>query len=95
MAEIADEAGLDIIGVGEHHGLNFVNSATTTTLAAMAAITKRIRLTSATTLLSTVDPVRTFQEFSTADLVADGRVELIFGRRAFTDNFPPFWFQYE
>ena len=92
MAVIADEAGLDILGVGEHHGLNFVNSATATTLSAMAAITKNIRLTSATTLLSTADPVRTFQEFATADLISGGRVELIFGRGAFTDNFPLFGF---
>lgn len=92
MATIAEESGLDIIGVGEHHGLRYVNSATATTLAAMAAITKRIRLTSSTTLLSTADPVRTFQEFATADLVSNGRVELIFGRGAFTDNFPLFGF---
>jgi len=90
MAKLADEAGLDIIGVGEHHGLGFVNSATATTIAAMAAVTSRIRLTSASTLLSTADPVRTFQEFATADLVSGGRVEIIFGRGAFTDNFPLF-----
>lgn len=92
MARQADDVGLDIIGVGEHHGLGFVNSATATTLAAMGAQTKRIRLTSASTLLSTADPVRTFQEFSTADLVSGGRVEIIFGRGAFTDNFPLFGF---
>ena len=92
MAQIAEEAGLDIIGVGEHHSLKFVNSATATTIAAMAAQTKRIRLTSATTLISTADPVRTFQEFATADLVSGGRVEIIFGRGAFTDNFPLFGF---
>lgn len=92
MAQLADEAGLDIIGVGEHHGLNFVNSATATTLSAMAAVTKRIRLTSATTLLSTADPVRLFQEFATADLVSEGRVEMIVGRGAYTDNFPLFGF---
>lgn len=90
MAKLADEAGLDIIGVGEHHSLGFVNSATATTIAAMAAQTKRIRLTSASTLLSTADPVRTFQEFATADLVSNGRVENIFGRGAFPDNFPLF-----
>ena len=92
MARIADEAGLDILGVGEHHSLKFVNSATATTLSAMAMATKRIRLTSATTLLSTTDPVRTFQEFATADLISGGRIELIFGRGAFTDNFPLFGF---
>ncbi|OEO31027.1 hypothetical protein VW23_018225 [Devosia insulae DS-56] len=93
MAKLADNVGLDVIGVGEHHGLGFVNSATATTIAAMAAVTKRIRLTSASTLLSTADPVRTFQEFSTADLVSGGRVEIIFGRGAFTDNFPLFGFE--
>jgi alkanesulfonate monooxygenase SsuD/methylene tetrahydromethanopterin reductase-like flavin-dependent oxidoreductase (luciferase family) len=92
MALLADEGGLDVIGVGEHHGLGFVNSATATTIAGMAARTKRIRLTSASTLLSTADPVRTFQEFATADLVSGGRVEIIFGRGAFNDNFPLFGF---
>jgi len=92
MAVIADAAGLDIIGVGEHHQLDYVNSATATLIAAMAAVTKRIRFTSASTSISTADPVRTFQEFATADLVSNGRVEIIFGRGAFTDNFPLFGF---
>jgi alkanesulfonate monooxygenase SsuD/methylene tetrahydromethanopterin reductase-like flavin-dependent oxidoreductase (luciferase family) len=90
MAKLADEAGLDVIGVGEHHALRYVNSATATMLSGMAAITKRIRLTSASTLISTADPVRTFQEFATADLVSGGRIEIIFGRGAFLDNFPLF-----
>ena len=93
MARLADDAGLDVIGVGEHHGLNFVNSATATLIAGMAAATRRIRLTSASTLLSTADPVRTFQEFAMADLVSEGRVEIIFGRGAFNDNFPLFGFE--
>jgi alkanesulfonate monooxygenase SsuD/methylene tetrahydromethanopterin reductase-like flavin-dependent oxidoreductase (luciferase family) len=92
MAMIADQAGLDIIGVGEHHQLNYVNSATATIIAAMAAVTKHIRFTSASTSISTADPVRTFQEFATADLVSNGRVEIVFGRGAFTDNFPLFGF---
>jgi alkanesulfonate monooxygenase SsuD/methylene tetrahydromethanopterin reductase-like flavin-dependent oxidoreductase (luciferase family) len=92
MAILADEAGLDIVGVGEHHGAGFVNSATAVTIAAMARATKQIRLTSAVTLLRTADPVRTFQEFATADLISDGRVELIFGRGAFTESFPLFGF---
>ena len=92
MAKFADAASLDVFNVGEHHGATFVNSATAVTLAAMAAVTKRVRLTSAVTLLSTADPVRTYQEFATADLVSDGRIELIFGRGAFTDNFPLFGF---
>ena len=91
-AQMADDWGLDILGIGEHHSLKFVNSATATTLSAMAAITKRIRLTSSTTLLSTADPLRIFQEFATADLISGGRIELIFGRGAFTDNFPLFGF---
>ncbi|WP_238368490.1 LLM class flavin-dependent oxidoreductase [Mesobacterium pallidum] len=92
LARQADAQGLDIVGVGEHHGAGFVNSATAATIAAMAAVTERIRFTSASTLLSTADPVRTFQEFATADLVSGGRVELVFGRGAFTDNFPLFGF---
>jgi alkanesulfonate monooxygenase SsuD/methylene tetrahydromethanopterin reductase-like flavin-dependent oxidoreductase (luciferase family) len=93
LATIADGAGLDILGVGEHHALRYVNSATATLIAAMAAVTKRIRFTSASTSISTADPVRTFQEFATADLVSNGRVELIFGRGAFVDNFPLFGFE--
>lgn len=95
MARMADGWGLDLLGIGEHHSLKFVNSATATTLSAMAAVTKRIRLTSSTTLLSTADPVRIFQEFATADLISGGRIELIFGRGAFTDNFPLFGFDLE
>jgi alkanesulfonate monooxygenase SsuD/methylene tetrahydromethanopterin reductase-like flavin-dependent oxidoreductase (luciferase family) len=90
LARLADETGLDLIGVGEHHSLKFVNSATATILSAMGAITKRLRLTSASTSISTADPVRTFQEFAMADLVSNGRVEVIFGRGAFTENFPLF-----
>lgn len=95
LARLADELGLDVVGVGEHHALRYVNSATATILAAMAAVTKRIRLTSASTSIGTADPVRTFQEFATADLVSNGRVELIFGRGAFTDNFPLFGYGLE
>jgi alkanesulfonate monooxygenase SsuD/methylene tetrahydromethanopterin reductase-like flavin-dependent oxidoreductase (luciferase family) len=73
MAILADEAGLDNVGVGEHHGAGFVNSATAVTVAAMARATEQIRLTSAVTLLSTADPVRTFQEFATADLISSPR----------------------
>jgi alkanesulfonate monooxygenase SsuD/methylene tetrahydromethanopterin reductase-like flavin-dependent oxidoreductase (luciferase family) len=75
--------------VGKHHSLKFVNS-TATTLAGMAGLTNRIRLTSATTLLSTADPVRTCQEFATADLISHGRIEIIFGRGAFIESFPLF-----
>ena len=92
-AKLADERGLDVVGVGEHHGLGYVNSATAVLLSAMAAVTKRVRLTSASTSISTADPVRTFQEFATADLVSRGRVEVILGRGAFTDNFALFWYR--
>lgn len=95
MAKLADEAGLDIICMGEHHGFRYVNSTTATLIAAMAARTHRIRFTSATTSISTADPVRTFQEFATADLLSGGGVELIFGRGAFTDNFPLFGYDLE
>ncbi|WP_313807854.1 LLM class flavin-dependent oxidoreductase [Sphingobium sp.] len=90
LARLCDETGIDILGLGEHHGLEYVNSATATTIAAMAAATTRLRFTSATTLLSTADPVRTFQEFTTADLVSGGRVEIMFGRGGFTNNFSLF-----
>ncbi|PSJ57449.1 LLM class flavin-dependent oxidoreductase [Kumtagia ephedrae] len=90
MAKLADEAGLDLIGVGEHHGLDYVNSATAVQLAAIGTVTKRIRLSSATTLIATADPVRTFQEFATADLLSGGRVEIIVGRGAFNDNYALF-----
>lgn len=70
MAKLVEDAGLDAIGVVEHHGLDFVNSAAATLISGMAAATKRIRFTSASMLLNTADPVRTFQDFSMADLVS-------------------------
>ena len=76
MARLADEAGLDVFGLGEHHTPQYTVSATATVLAAAAAITKGIRLTSASTLLSTADPVRTFEEFATVDLISGGRAEV-------------------
>ncbi len=90
IARLADELGLDVFGLGEHHTLNFVASATATVLAAIAAVTTDIRLTSASTLLGTADPVRTFQEFATVDLVSRGRAEIVFGRGAFPEHFPLF-----
>jgi alkanesulfonate monooxygenase SsuD/methylene tetrahydromethanopterin reductase-like flavin-dependent oxidoreductase (luciferase family) len=93
LARKAEASGLDVIGVGEHHGEEFVNSATAIMLTAMASVTSSIRLTSAATLLSTADPVRTYQEFATADLISNGRIELMFGRGAYTDNFPLFGYE--
>lgn len=89
-AKLADEAGLDIFGIGEHHRLDYATSAPAVVLAAIAQITKRIKLTSATTVLSTVDPVRLFEDFSTLDLISDGRAEIIAGRGAFIESFPLF-----
>jgi probable LLM family oxidoreductase len=92
-ARLADEAGLDVFGVGEHHALDFVVSAVPVVLAAIAQVTKRIRLTSAVTVLSTADPVREFESFATLDLLSDGRAEMIAGRGAFVESFPLFGYE--
>ncbi len=89
-ARLADEAGLDVFGVGEHHSLDFVVSAVPVVLTAIAQVTKHIRLTSAVTVLSTSDPVREFESFATLDLLSDGRAEIIAGRGAFTESFSLF-----
>ncbi len=89
-AKLADEAGLDVFGVGEHHRLDYAVSATPVVLAAISQNTKRIKLTSATTVLSTVDPVRLFEDFATLDLLSDGRAEIIAGRGAFVESYPLF-----
>ncbi|MGB4586715.1 MAG: LLM class flavin-dependent oxidoreductase [Rectinemataceae bacterium] len=89
-AQLADEAGLDVFGLGEHHRLDFVASAVPVVLAAIAQKTKKIRLTSAVTVLSTADPVREFENFATLDLLSAGRAEMIAGRGAFIESFPLF-----
>jgi probable LLM family oxidoreductase len=89
-AVMADEGGLDVFGVGEHHRLDFVASAVPVVLAAIAQKTRRIRLTSAVTVLSTADPVREFENFATLDLLSAGRAEMIAGRGAFIESFPLF-----
>src|SRR5580704_4918508 len=78
-AKLADEAGFDVFGVGEHHRLDIAISSPAVVLAAVAAVTKRIRLTSAVSILSTLDPVRVFQDFATVDLLSAGRAEIIAG----------------
>jgi len=88
--ELADQVGLDIFGVGEHHRPDFAVSAPAVVLAAAAARTKRIRLTSAVTVLSSDDPVRVFEEFSTVDLISGGRAEIMAGRGSFIESFPLF-----
>ncbi len=88
--EHADEVGLDVFGVGEHHRKEFLDSAPAVILAAAAARTKRIRLTSAVAVLSAADPVRLFQEFATLDLISRGRAEMVVGRGSFIEAFPLF-----
>lgn len=88
--ELADQVGLDVFGVGEHHRPDYVASAPAVVLAAAAARTKRIRLTSAVSVLSSDDPVRVFQQFSTLDLVSGGRAEIMAGRGSFIESFPLF-----
>ncbi|TAE31805.1 MAG: LLM class flavin-dependent oxidoreductase [Cytophagales bacterium] len=88
--ELADRVGLDVFGIGEHHRRDFQDSATAVILAAAAARTSRIRLSSAVTVLSAADPVRVFQQFATLDLISKGRAELVVGRGSFTEAFPLF-----
>jgi probable LLM family oxidoreductase len=88
--ELADQLGLDVFGVGEHHRPEFVASAPAVVLAAAASQTERIRLTSAVSVLSSDDPVRVFQDFATLDLISGGRAEIMAGRGSFIESFPLF-----
>ncbi|MBC6988740.1 LLM class flavin-dependent oxidoreductase [Hymenobacter sp. BT491] len=88
--ERADQVGLDVFGIGEHHRPEYLDSAPTVILAAAAARTKRIRLTSAVTVLSAADPVRVFQQFATLDLISQGRAEMVVGRASSVEAFPLF-----
>lgn len=88
--EQADRVGLDVFGIGEHHRREFLDSAPVVLLAAAAARTSRIRLTTAVTVLSAADPVRVFQNAATLDLVSNGRAEMVVGRGSFTEAFPLF-----
>jgi probable LLM family oxidoreductase len=88
--EVADRVGLDVFGLGEHHRRDYANSAPAVALAAGAARTKRIRLTSAVTVLSSDDPVRVYQQFATLDGVSGGRAEIMAGRGSFIESFPLF-----
>src|SRR6202048_5287387 len=92
---LADEVGLDVFGIGEHHRREFLDSAPIVILAAAATRTKNIRLTSAVTVLSAADPVRVFQEFATLDLISHGRAEIVAGRGSFIESFPLFGFELE
>jgi alkanesulfonate monooxygenase SsuD/methylene tetrahydromethanopterin reductase-like flavin-dependent oxidoreductase (luciferase family) len=88
--ELADEVGLDVFGVGEHHRPDFAVSAPAIVLAAAAVGTTRIRLTSAVNVLSSDDPIRVFQQFATVDLLSRGRAEIMVGRGSFIESFPLF-----
>lgn len=93
--ELADRVGLDVFGIGEHHRPEFLDSAPAMILAAAAARTSRIRLTSAVTVLSADDPVRVFQDFATLDLISSGRAEIVAGRGSFIESYPLFGLQLE
>src|SRR5690606_7890983 len=88
--ELADQVGLDVYGLGEHHREDFVASSPALVLAAAAARTKSIRLSSAVTVLSSADPVRVFEDFATLDLISGGRAEIMAGRGSFVESFPLF-----
>ena len=88
--ELADQVGLDVFGLGEHHRPDYSVSAPAVALAAGAARTKNIRLTSAVTVLSSDDPVRVFQQFATLDGISNGRAEIMAGRGSFIESFPLF-----
>src|SRR5579872_791656 len=90
--ELADQAGLDVFGIGEHHRKEFLDSATSVILAAAAARTNNIRLASAVTVLSAADPVRLFQQFATLDIISRGRAEMVVGRGSSIEAFPLFGF---
>ncbi|MCI3920831.1 LLM class flavin-dependent oxidoreductase [Paenibacillus sp. TRM 82003] len=92
---LADQVGLDVYGVGEHHRTDYAGSAPAVVLAAAAAATKRIRLTSAVTVLSSDDPVRVYQQFATLDGISNGRAEIMAGRGSFIESFPLFGYSLE
>ncbi len=93
--ELADQVGLDVFGIGEHHRPEFLDSAPVVILAAAAARTKRIRLGSAVTVISADDPVRVFQQFATLDLISKGRAEIVAGRGSFVESYPLFGLKLE
>jgi len=93
--EHADQVGLDVFGIGEHHRKEFLDSAPSVILGFAAARTRRIRLTSAVTVLSSADPVRVFQNFATLDLLSQGRMEMVVGRGSFVESFPLFGLRLE
>src|SRR6202042_1757892 len=94
-AQLAEQLGLDVFAIGEHHRPDFLISSPVVPLAAIAATTERIRLSSAVTVLSSDDPVRVFQDFAELDLISGGRAEIMAGRGSFTESFPLFGYDLE
>lgn len=92
---LADQVGLDVYGIGEHHRADYAGSAPAVVLAAAAAMTEKIRLTSAVTVLSSDDPVRVYQDFATLDGISNGRAEIMAGRGSFIESFPLFGYSLE
>lgn len=92
---LADQVGLDVYGIGEHHRADYASTSPAVILAAAASLTKRIRLTSAVTVLSSDDPVRVYQSFATLDAISNGRAEIMAGRGSFTESFPLFGYSLE
>src|SRR5690606_12535961 len=88
--QLADQLGLDVFGVGEHHRPDYAVSSPAIILAAAAAVTSKIKLSSAVTVLSSDDPVRVYQDFATVDLISGGRAEIMAGRGSFIESFPLF-----
>ena len=93
--ELADQVGLEVFGIGEHHRADFSASAPPMILAAAAERTRKIRLSTAVTVLSSDDPVRVYQQFATLDLISGGRAEIMAGRGSFIESFPLFGFDLE
>ena len=90
--KLADQLGIDVFGIGEHHRPDYAVSSPTTVLAAAAAVTQNIKLSSAVTVLSSEDPVRVYQQFATVDAISGGRAEIMAGRGSFIESFPLFGF---
>ncbi len=90
QARVADQAGLDVFGIGEHHRSDFIASATAVLLAGAATVTERVRLASTVTVLSSDDPVRVYEQYATLDLLSGGRAEIMAGRGSYTESFPLF-----
>ena len=93
-AILADELGIDVIALGEHHRSDFSISSPETVLAGIATKTKQIKLASGVTVLSSDDPVRVFERFATLDALSRGRAQIILGRGSFTESFPLFWVRF-